>query len=125
MNIFQFSSLLNMVIRLVVGWLVISLFLLDYKYKIATYVDDYTSYTSSISLNLVSKTLESSTHDLFRWFKENYMKANPDECHLLVTTNALISVKLNGFQITNTTMKIFYALSSVINSLFKNHLSSL
>ena len=108
MNIFQFSSLLNMAIRLVVGWLVISLFLLDYKCKRATYVDDYTPYTSSISLNLVSKMLESSTHDLFRWFKENYMKANPDECHLLVTTNALISVKINGFQITNTTMKIYY-----------------
>ena len=42
-----------------------------------------------ISLNLVLEKLESSTHDLFRWFKENHMKANPDKSHLLVTTNAL------------------------------------
>ena len=47
--------------------------------------------------------LESSIHDLFRWFKENHMKANSDQCHLLVTTNALTSVNINGLQITNNT----------------------
>ena len=31
------------------------------------------------------------------------MKANPDKCHLLVTTNALTSVNIHGFQITNST----------------------
>ena len=30
------------------------------------------------------------------------MKANPDKCHLLVTTNTLTSVNINGFQITNS-----------------------
>ena len=31
------------------------------------------------------------------------MKANPDKCHLLVTTNTLTSLNINGFQITNST----------------------
>ena len=57
-------------------------------------------YTSDISLNLDLEKLESSIHDLFRWFKENHMKANLDKCHLLVTTNALTSANRNGFQIT-------------------------
>ena len=79
------------------------LFLWDYKWDMASYADDNTPYTSNISLNLVLEKLESSTHDPFRWFKENYMKANPDKCHLLVTTNALTSVNIIGFQITNNT----------------------
>ena len=30
------------------------------------------------------------------------MKANPDKCHLLVTTNPVASVNINGFQRTNS-----------------------
>ena len=63
------------------------LFFWDYKCNIASYADDNTPHTSDISLNLIIEKLESSTHDLFRWFKENHMKANPNKCHLLVTTN--------------------------------------
>ena len=50
-----------------------------------------TPHIVDIGLNLVLEKSKSSTHDLFRWFKENYMKANPDKCHLSVTTNALTS----------------------------------
>ena len=72
-------------------------------YNVLGYVDDNTPYTFDISLNLVLEKLESSAHDPFRWFKGNQMKANPDKCHLLVTTNALTSVNINGFQIRNST----------------------
>ena len=69
--------------------------------------------------------LESSTHDVFRWLKENHMKANPNKCHFLVTTNALISVNINGFQITNSTdeklLRIKY--DSLLS--FENRVSSL
>ena len=51
--------------------------------------------------DLVLEKLRNSTHDLFKRFKENHVKANPDKYQLLVTTNALTSVYINGFQITN------------------------
>ena len=69
---------------------------------IASYADDNTPCTSDISLNLVLEKLEGSAH-VFRWFKVNHMKANPDKCHFSVTANALASVNINGFQITNST----------------------
>ena len=87
-----------------------------YKCDIASYADDNTPYTSGISETLSYK---SSTHDLFRWVKENYMKANPDKCHLLVTTNALSSVNVNGFQITNITEEKLLGISLTVNSLLK------
>ena len=92
------------------------LFLQDYKCDIAGYEDDNIPYTSDISLYLVLDKLERSTLDLFRWFKENHMKANSDKCHLLMITNALTSVNINGFQITNTTKE---KLSLMLNSLLK------
>ena len=84
-----------------------------------------TPYTSDISLNLVLGKLESSTHDLFRWFKVNHRKANPDKCHLLVATNTLTSVNINGFQITNCTEEKLLGIKFDCKLSFKNHVSSL
>ena len=79
------------------------LFQWGYKCDIVSYAHDNTQYTSDISLNWDLEKLELSTHDLFRWFKENHMKTNPDKCHLLVTTYALTSVTINRFQIVSST----------------------
>ena len=102
-----------------------NLFLWDYKCDIASYADDNTPYTSDISLNLVLEKLESSTHDLLQWFKETHMKANPDKCHLLVTANALPSVNINGFEITNNTEEKLLGIKFDSKLSFENHVSSL
>ena len=101
------------------------LFLWDYKWDIASYADDNTPYTSDISLNLVLEKLESLTHDLLRWFKENHMKANANKCHLLMTTNAVTSININGFQITNGTKKKLLGIKFDSKLSFKNHVSTM
>ena len=53
------------------------------------------------------------------------MKANPDKCHLLVKTNALTSVKINGFQITNSTEEKLLGIKFGSKLSFENHFSSL
>ena len=97
----------------------------DYKCDIASYADNNTPYTSDISLNLILEKLESSTHHLFRWFKENHMKANPDKYNLLVTTNALTFVNINSFQITNSTEEKLLGIKFDSKLSFQNHASSL
>ena len=74
---------------------------------------------------MVLEKLESSTHDLFRWFKENHTKANSDKCHLLLTTNALTSVNINGFQITKSTEEKLLGIKFGSKLSFENHVSSL
>ena len=32
-------------------------------------------------------SLEKASGSLFKWFKDNLFKGNPDKCHLLVSTN--------------------------------------
>ena len=53
------------------------------------------------------------------------MKPNPDRSHLLVTTNALTSVNINGFQITNSTEEKLLGIKFHSIFSFENHVSSL
>ena len=53
------------------------------------------------------------------------MKANPDKCHPLVTTNALTSISINGFQITNSTEELLLGIKLDRKLSFENHVSSL
>ena len=54
-------------------------------------------YTSDVSEHLFLNKLENSWHDLFKWFRENHLKVNSDERHLL--TSAVKSIKIKIFKI--------------------------
>ena len=53
------------------------------------------------------------------------MEGNPDNCHLLVTTIALTSVNINGFQVISSTEKKVQGIKFDSELLFENHVSSL
>ena len=53
------------------------------------------------------------------------MKANPDKCHLLVTTNALTFVNMNGFQIANSTEEKLLGIKFDSKLSFENDVLSL
>ena len=69
---------------------------------IANYADDNTPYTSSNDVNGLIKSLEEASKELFKWFDDNLMKSNPDKCHLLVSTNDNVIIRIGNFQIENT-----------------------
>lgn len=73
---------------------------LDSTCDIASYTDENTLYTSDVSEDLVTNNLENSFSDLFKSFKENHLKNNPDNCHLL-NSNKLININLSGDYINN------------------------
>ena len=58
--------------------------------------------TSSNDLNGLIKSLEEASKNVFKWFNDNLMKSNPDECHLLVSTNDNVKIRIENFQIENT-----------------------
>ena len=68
----------------------------------ASYADDNTPYVSSDSIEDVIRILENDSIKLFKWFSDNIMKANKDKCHLTVSSNEHVSVKLDQIEIKNS-----------------------
>ena len=45
-------------------------------------------------MNGVVKLVEESSTKLFKWFSGNLMKSNADKCHLLVSTNNTVNIRV-------------------------------
>ena len=58
---------------------------LDENIDVASYADDNTPYVTAENQKTIIETLEKTSLDMFSWFSNNGMKANPDKCHLLLS----------------------------------------
>ena len=65
----------------------------------ASYADDSTLYVSSDSIGDLIRILENDSIKLFKWFSDNMMKANKDKCHLIVSSDEHVSMKLEKIEI--------------------------
>ena len=70
--------------------------------NIANFADDNTPYTSANNIDELTDSLEKASSNLFKWFKDNLLKGNPDKCHLLVSTNEKIKINTGDFSIENS-----------------------
>ena len=78
------------------------LFLVLDKTYFTSYADDNTLYTSIQNTDSVTKLLEELSIPILSWFKENKLKLNLDDCHLIVSDTENAKIKLDGFTITNS-----------------------
>ena len=74
------------------------LFIFSNAFKIANYADDCSPFEFSGSTNDVIRKLEDDSQILIQWYRNNYLKPNPDKWHLLLSDadndlNILISDK--------------------------------
>ena len=77
------------------------MFLEKYECDLASYADDDSSHTYDSDLHTVLSKLKNCTYCLLTWFKENHMKPNGDECHLIVITEKLVCINIDGSNVTN------------------------
>ena len=64
---------------------------------IASYAYDNTPYNFNFNLDSVLSTLEKSFYSIVNWFRENHMKASPDKCHVLGSSNENWQLRLKIF----------------------------
>ena len=69
--------------------------------NVASYTDDYISYGYDADINSFTNKLEDCVTNLSKWLKENHLKANGEDCHLLVTANKPTSINIKGNNITS------------------------
>ena len=95
------------------------------KCDIAIYADDNIPYDSDFNLEEGVQKLELTTSNLFGWFKNNHMKANADECHLLVARDTDATVKIGEFDVKNNREEKLLGVKIDSKLSFENHVSSL
>ena len=91
----------------ILGPLLFNIFLCDMSFimndiDFASYADDNTPYVSSDSIEDVIRILENDSIKLFKWFCDTMMKANKDKCHLIISSNDHVSMKLDNIEIENS-----------------------
>ena len=86
----------------------------DIDIDLANYADDTTPYAYDLELDKVIESLEKNINKLFHWFLDNFLKANPDECHLLINTDENVPLKIKNETITNSSNQ------KVLRILFNN-----
>ena len=68
----------------------------------ANFADDNTPFTSANNIDDLIDSLEKASSSLFKWFKNNLFKGNPDKCYLLVSTNKKTKINIGEFSIGNS-----------------------
>ena len=92
---------------------------------IASYADDITLYTVKENKESVLKVLETSSQKLFKWFKNNFMKANSDKSHLLLSCNEPSTLVIDGSSIGTNIKEVLFGITIDRALKFDDHVNSL
>ena len=81
--------------------------MIDLFYKcedsnVASYADDTTPYSCARDIPSVALKLRTSASKLFRWFKNNHLKANPGKSHILLSTKKPGIVSIEEIPLTTS-----------------------
>ena len=75
---------------------------MDDNVNIGSYADDTSPYISGRNIKEIIETLENTSITMFSWFKFNSMKANPDKCHLLLSSDEKCNASVGNHHIENS-----------------------
>ena len=81
------------------------LFLLVEEADIMSYTDNNNPYLCSENVEVTLEKLEEVGKALFEWFSNNFLKANADKCHLVLSTNEPFSINIDNDVIKNSKNK--------------------
>ena len=103
----------------ILGPLLFNIHLCDLFYfledlDIASYADDTTIYTvSKKKKESVIRVLETSSSLLFGWFNDNFMKANGDKSHLLMSCAEAATAVIDGLPIDSSKTEVLFKKASL------------
>ena len=92
---------------------------------IANHADDTTPYALDLKLENIVKLLEENADELFDWFSNNYLKANPEKCHLFVITTGSIKINIRNEAIKTSSNQKLLGIRFNSNFRFDDHVASL
>ena len=100
------------------------LFFVIIEIDIANCADDTTPHALDSKLKNIVKLPEENTDKPFDWLSNNYLKVNPDKCHLLVNTTGNIRVNVRNVTISNSSNQKLLCIRFNSNFRFDDHVAS-
>ena len=94
-------------------------------FEIANYADDSTPFSAKTNHNSVAQELEVSSSILFTWLRNNYIKANTDKSHLLLSGNNKVTANIDGNIIESEENQILLGVTIDSNLSFDKHIKNL
>ena len=77
------------------------------------------------NINDFIKSLEEASTALFQWFDNNLLRKNPDKCHLLISSNENITVKISEYEIENSGCEKLFGVKFNWKLNFDDHISDI
>ena len=114
----------------ILGPLLFNVFICDMfyfmeDYEIANYADDSTPFSAKPDHKSVVQELEVSSSILFTWLRNNYMKANTDKSHLLLSGNSNLTANIDGNIIESEGNQVLLGITIDYNLSFNKHINNL
>ena len=92
---------------------------------IASYADDTTIYAVKENKESVINALEASSLPLFTWFNNNFMKANSDKSHILLSCSEPSTALIDGSSIESNTKEKLLGITTDRDLKFDEHANNL
>ena len=91
----------------------------------ASYADDNTLYVGANNIDEVITILKNDSIQLFKWFCDKQMKANEDKCHLVISNNEKVFMKIDNIELENTSSEKLLGIITDSKLNFKEHLEGI
>ena len=114
----------------ILGPLLFNIFICDMFYfmedfEIANYADDLTPFSAKLNHKSVVEELEISSSVLFTWLRKNYMKANTEKSHLMLSGSNTLTANIDGNDIEAEDNHILLGITIDFNLYFNKHINNL
>ena len=114
----------------ILGPLLFNVFICDLfmflpKNGIANYADDNTPYSTGTGIHNVISDLEQASDILSKWFQDNYLKANPDKYHILLSETSETQLIVKNAPIASSYCEKLLGIKSDHKLSFEPHVESL
>ena len=92
---------------------------------IVSYADDISIYMASEKKDSVIRALETSSSLLFGWFNNNFVKANSDKSHLIMSCAEATTAVIDGLPIDSSKTEVLLGITIDRKLKFDDHVNRL
>ena len=93
--------------------------------EFASYADFNTPYVVKNNIRSVIKSLKKTRVELFEWFSDKQMKANPEKCHFRTSESKDLLINVENNQITNSKCEKFLGIKIDHKLTFSAHINEI